>query len=320
MDSTYLFGRLHQEIRDADRLLLVAHKKPDGDTIGASSGFLNWLMREGKNVTIFCLDAPAPTHRYIDGIHQYTTDQNVFDHAYDVVIIFDSSDTKYCGIDILLPRLKPGHLLVNIDHHATNTRYGQLNIVLPEASSTCEIVTQFFDANQIPLDTRIATSLLTGILFDTSSFSNSGTNSKCMEAAGKLLSAGARHQDILKHTLHDKTIPGLKLWGLMLSRLQYNPAYDLVSTYLLEHDIGDFPVELVEGASNFLNAVTGDTDAILVLRELPHGLIKGSMRSVNRDISKVAKLFGGGGHKKASGFTVPGRIQETPNGPQIVPA
>ena len=315
---THLFGRVHEAIRSSERILLVAHKKPDGDTLGASSSFLNWLIREGKDVTIFCLDAPAPAFRYLDNVHRYTSDPSVFDKQYDTVIVFDSGDLRYCGVDQFVPRLPPGYLLVNFDHHVTNNFFGHINIVLTDASSTAEIVQRFYEENKIFVDPRMATSVLTGLLTDTGSFSNAATNPKAVEAASKMLSSGARLNDINHHLLYDKTIPALRIWGTMLSRLSYNAKYDVVSTYMKLEDLDGVPNEVVDGAANFLNAVTGNTDTIMMIRELPNGTVKGSFRSVTRDISKVAKLIGGGGHKKAAGFTAHGRIEVTAEGPRVV--
>ncbi|MFA4954315.1 MAG: DHH family phosphoesterase [Patescibacteria group bacterium] len=321
MDTTsHLYGRLHEELRRAGRVLLVAHKKPDGDTLGASSAMLMWLAGQGKQVTAFCADKPAPSLAFLDCVHLYTDDPAVFDATYDVVMIFDSGDLRYCGVQDHVPRLPAGYLLVNIDHHATNERYGHMNIVLPEASSTSEIMHRFFAHNNIALDPKIATALLTGIYFDTSNFSNASTRSETIAAASHMLSAGAHNGEILHHMLHNKSIDMLRIWGVMLSRLRHNTELDVVSTYILEADSSDVTPEAIDGAANFLNSVVGDSDTIMVLRELPGGFIKGSFRSIRRDVSKLAKLMGGGGHRKAAGFTVPGRIEETPAGPRIVDA
>lgn len=315
---SHQFGRVHEAIRTANRILLVAHKKPDGDTLGSSSSVFNWLIREGKDVTAFCLDAPPKAFRYLDNVHLYTNDPSVFDQQYDLVIVFDSGDLRYCGIDQFIPRLPIGYLLVNLDHHVTNVNFGHINIVLTDSSSTAEVVHQLYESNNVFIDPRMATSLLTGLLTDTSSFSNAATNPVTIDAASKLLAAGARHMDIVKHVMHDKTIDSLKIWGTLLSRLSYNAKYDVVSTYLLKSDATNVSTSVIEGVSNFLNAVTQGTDTVLFLCELPNNQIKGSFRSVSRDVSKVARLMGGGGHKKAAGFTVKGRIEETPEGPRIV--
>jgi bifunctional oligoribonuclease and PAP phosphatase NrnA len=317
---THLFHRLHEAVQNADRILLVAHKKPDGDTLGSSSSFFNWCLREGKNVTAFCVDTPGSTFHYLDELHRYTNDPVVFHDAYDLVIVFDSGDLKYCGVDAHIPNIPLGYTLVNLDHHVTNTRFGDLNIVLTDASSTAEVVYRFFEENTVHIDDRMATSLLTGLCTDTSNFSNAATNTGAVRAASSLVSSGGRFTDILKHIWNNQSVEALRLWGLMLSRLQYNETYDVVSTYLLQSDMNAGTKDLVEGMSNFLNAVTGSIDTILVLTELPEGYVKGSFRSIARDVSKVAKLFGGGGHKKAAGFTVKGRIEVTSAGTQIVAA
>lgn len=316
--TSHPFGHLHHALCASTRVLLVAHKKPDGDTLGSSSSMLNWLMREQKDVTAFCVDQPPAAFRYLDNVHRYTTDPAVFDGAYDVVIVFDAGDVRYCGIDAFLPRLAPGYLLVNIDHHVTNEQYGHLNLVLTDASSTAEIVYRFYEATRVHIDEHMATSLLTGLLTDTSHFSNAATNPRSLEAAGKLLAAGARVNDISRHLLFDKTILSLRVWGVLLSRLHHHRAYDVVTTYVLKRD--GLQTDVVEGAANFLHGVIGDTDTILILRELDTGMVKGSFRSVRRDVSKLARLLGGGGHKKAAGFAVAGRITETADGAQIVPA
>lgn len=320
MSTLHAYERLHEAIRQANRLLLVAHKKPDGDTLGASSSVLNWLLREGKEVRIFCADLPPHLFRYLDNVHRYTNDPSVFTEAYDVVIVFDSGDLRYCGVAEHMPHLAPGYLLVNIDHHVTNEHFGHLNLVHTDASSTAEVIHRFYEANNIVVDPKMATSLLTGLLTDTGHFSNAGTTPGSMDAAGKMFAAGARHQDIAGHLLNNKSVSSLKLWGLALSRLQYNPKLDVVSTYILKDDLVEASNDVAEGISNFLNAVTGEVDTILVLKELPTGEVKGSFRSATRDISKLAKLLGGGGHKKAAGFTVKGKIQVTPTGAKIVSA
>ncbi|MBP9864535.1 DHH family phosphoesterase [Patescibacteria group bacterium] len=312
------FGKFHEALRTAQRILLVAHKKPDGDTTGASSSVLNYLLREGKDVNIFCADPIPSTFQYIDNVHRYTTNPAVFDETYDLVIVFDSGDLRYCGVHEHILRLPKGYVLMNVDHHPTNTRYGDINVVLPEASSTAEILFQLFEAGSIQIDHQMATSLLTGLLTDTSNFSNAATTTTSMEAAGKLLGAGARYTEILKHVWQNKSVDSLKIWGTLLSRLSYNKRYDVTTTYMLASDVSESSADIVDGMSNFLQGVVGNIDAILVLRELPGNFVKGSFRSINRDVSAVAKLLGGGGHKKAAGFTVKGHIEVTANGPRIV--
>lgn len=318
-DISHNLKRIHDMLRRADRVLIVSHKKPDGDTIGASAAFLNWCLREQKQTTIFCRDVPPNDFRYLDALHVYTSDPAVFEQAYDVVIVFDSGDLAYCGIDRLIPKLPPGYALVNIDHHATNTRFAHVNIVDTNASSTAEIAYRFFAENGIRIDHAIATCLLTGMCTDTSNFSNAATNPRVLDAASDLLAQGGRFYDILTHVWQNQSTEALRLWGRMLSRLRHHRDYDVVSTYILESDIANTESDLVSGIANFLNATVHGADTILILKETGDGQVKGSFRSLKRDVTKLARLLGGGGHTRAAGFTVTGRIVEDGSGiPRIV--
>lgn len=305
-----LFLQAFQAIQRAHRILLISDGRPDGDSIGSSSAFLNWLKREGKEVRAFCKETLPSALQFLDGAHEFSNDPTLFDQSYDLIITFDASDLRHCGIDALLPKLPAGYAFIMFDHHNTNVGFGQINILLKDACSTCEVVSRFFDAMNVVVDDRMATSLLAGIFTDTSNFSNGGTTIKGMEAASRLVQSGARQSDIIRHLIKNKSIDGLKLWGLALSRLQHHKDLDLVSTYFLQDDLKTpADEEAVDGMSNFLNAMCGGCDTVLVLKETSGNKIKGSLRSVTRDISRVAKLLGGGGHKKASGFMINGRIQ-----------
>lgn len=309
-------------LQTAKRVLVIGDGKPDGDSMGSSTALYGWLKREGKETKLF-MAVPTPKNfLFLDHVHDFTTDPAVFDEDWDVVVSLDASAPGAGGFADLQPRLKPGHVFINVDHHVTNTKFGHLNIVMVEASSTCEVMYRFFEENNLLLDDRIATSLLTGLCTDTSHFSNAATNSKGIEAAAVCASSGARHADILRYLVQNKTVSALKLWGLALERLIFNPEYDAAVTYFTRADLEGIPGadEAVEGVSNFLNATCGGADAVLVLREKPDGTIKGSMRSLTRDISGFCKALGGGGHKKAAGFTIKGKIDTEGGRVRILPA
>lgn len=309
--------RAHETIRNAKRVLIVADERPDADSIGASSAVLNWLLQEAKNVRAFC-PAPIPrTLHFLDQVHRFTNDTHTLKKPFDVILTFDAPNLELCGIQEAL--LHEHHLIV-FDHHPTNKRYGHTNIVHEHASSTAELVHRFFEVNGIEISSAVATSLLAGVLFDTRHFSNSGTTPSSLETAGALISRGARVSEILRHTLKNKSAEILRLWGLALSRLHRHPSLGIVTTYIQLADLTHVPGgdEAMDGISNFLNAVCGGADTMLVLREVEGNKVKGSLRSITRDVSALAKLFGGGGHIRASGFTVPGRIEIKDGRPCIV--
>lgn len=306
-----LFDQAMHAIRQAKRILVMADMAPDGDSIGSSSAMLNWLLREDKQVTAYCGEPIPYTLKYLDNIHHFTNDARVFDEPHDLVMTFDAGSASRAGLAPHQHRLPADHTLIVFDHHAVNDRFGHFNLVFTDACSTTEVLYHFFTHHRVVIDERMATSLLSGILFDTSSFSNSATTVKGVEAAGALLAAGARQTDILRHLIQNKSVSALRLWGLALSRLTVSPTFHLAYTYFLQEDLKRIPQsdEAIEGVSNFLNAVCEGVDTILVLKELPDNRVRGSIRSVSRDVSKLAKLFGGGGHKKAAGFTVKGKLK-----------
>jgi len=311
---------VYKALSQAKRVLVIGDGKPDGDSMGSSTALYGWLKREGKEVKLF-MSVPSPKNfLFLDHVHEFTSDPSVFDEQWDVVVSLDASAPGAGGFETLQPRLKPGHVFINLDHHVTNTKFGHINVVMVEACSTCEVVYRFFEDNNIALDDKIATSLMTGLCTDTSHFTNAGTNIKGIEAAGVCTAAGARHADILHHLVLNKSVAGLRLWGLALSRLQYDPKLDLTVTYLLLKDLEGLPGadEMVEGVSNFLNAVCVESDTVMVLREKADGTVKGSIRSLTKDISILAQSLGGGGHKKAAGFSQKGHIEVQNNLPVIV--
>lgn len=314
------FKELYDSVAKIRRILVVGDGKPDGDSLGSSSAFYLWLKREGKTTSLFCV-APVPSNfRFLDGINDQTDNRALFDEPWDMVITFDTGSLKHCGILDDLGRLPGKPIIVDIDHHATNELFGQINLVDVKASSTCEVVYRFFEANDVMLDHQIATSLLTGLCTDTSHFSNSGTNAKAMEAASTCFANGARFMDILRNLVRNKSVPSLKLWGKALDRLKHVPEYDLAVTWFKREDFDEIPGgdEAVEGVSNFLNSACSGADVILVLREKSDGIVKGSLRSLKKDISRLAQQLGGGGHKRASGFAVKGKIEVQNGFPCIV--
>lgn len=312
------FSKLHDALRDAKSVLVVSDGKPDGDSLGSSTALYHWFKREGKHTRLFCI-VPAPSgFQFLDGIHDLTTDPSVFDEQFDMVIALDTTDAKHCGIEEYLKRMPKKPLLVNFDHHNTNSFAGDFVFADTAACSTCEVVYRFFDSCHVNIDDKMATSLLTGLCTDTSNFSNDGTNAVGIDAAGHLCAAGARLTDILKNLVRNKTVPSLKLWGMALERLHHVPELDMAVTYFKLEDIPAGEEESIEGVSNFLNGSCAGVDTILVLKEKPDGTTKGSMRSLNRDISIVCKKLGGGGHKKAAGFTVPGKLTLKNGRPDVI--
>jgi len=322
MEKTY--QQIHQVLLDANRVLLVSHKNPDGDTSGSCLALSHYLDIVKKPHTCFCVDELSPPYRFLPGADRYSQDPKVFsDGAHDVIVVLDSSNLEYAGVHEHLERATGKPTIVNIDHHATNAAYGHHNLVESHRASTTEIIFNFFDALRLPMNPRIATCLLTGVLTDTGTFSNPATNATALSAAAQLMLHGARIPDILLNVMSGKSVPQLALWGRALERLKEDPDTGFVSTVIWQRDIDENEVdaEAANGVANFIGGISNGK-AVIVLREAAGDIVKGSLRTTSDliDVAEIAKLYGGGGHRKAAGFTVAGSIRETPNGWIVDPA
>jgi phosphoesterase RecJ-like protein len=309
--------RIFQKLSAARKPLLVAHRKPDGDTLGAMMAVYNWIRDHGRAAHAFCVDEPASVYAYFPRIRDVQTDPQIFeDEDVDMICVFDAGDLKYAGIDTFVASMRARPFVANFDHHVTNTLFGDENLVMTKASSTAEVMHEFFDDNHVEITRSMATCLMTGLLTDTSNFSNPATTVKSLEIASELLLKGVSIRDITRRLMRNKPFHALKLWGKALERLRWNPETKLASTALFREDFEDHPVddEYLEGLSNFLNHLLA-ADVVLVLKEMEKKRVKGSYRSAtDTDVAELAKAYGGGGHRKAAGFLVDGAIVERPDG------
>ncbi|MFA6307261.1 MAG: DHH family phosphoesterase [Patescibacteria group bacterium] len=311
---------IRQEINKAKDILLLSHKKPDGDTLGANLAMLTYLKAQNKNVTSFCLDPLPSIFEFLPNSHFITNDHRVFSKKYDLVIVLDSGSLEYAGIDKLLTALPPVYILINIDHHISNPNYGDINLVIHEASSTCEVIYRLLKDWNINWTSDIATNINCGIITDTNGFTNAATNYKCLYAASEMIKQGAQVYSIIKNTLNNNNVSNLRIWGRALERLRKSSKHDIVYTWLSQADFKECEVDerATEGIVNFLH-ILKDAKILMVLTEMPNNTIKGSLRTVyDIDLTKLAGLFGGGGHKKAAGFSLPGRLVYDKNKLKII--
>ncbi len=299
-----------QAISQAQDILIFSHQNPDGDTLGSNFALNKYLQSLDKNVTSFCLDPLPKSLQFLPNSHWLTTDHLIFTKKYDLVIGLDSGSLDYAGVRHLLTAIPNDFIFINIDHHASNNHYGQINLVLIDASSTCEIVYRLLKDWQITWDEDLATCLATGLITDTGGFKNPATNYLCLSAAAELHKIGARLQAIMTQTLKNRELKQLKLWGRALERLQQVDKHKLVYTFITQQDFIDCGIDdsNIEGITNFLH-ILNEGKIILVLKEDINNMIRGSMRTTSEiDVAKIAALLGGGGHKKASGFSLPGKL------------
>ncbi|MBI5413176.1 DHH family phosphoesterase [Candidatus Peregrinibacteria bacterium] len=232
---------------------------------------------------------------------------------YDCVIVVDAADPSQLGKlydDFTeLFNLAP---VINIDHHTSNLSFGKINLVDIMASSTTTIILPLIEElGQGLMDANIATLLLAGLITDTGSFQNPNTTPNAFSIAAKLISYGARQQEIIRNIYKTKKLSTLRLWGRTLSKIQYDEKHKMVWSVLTARDfdeIGGLPDE-TEGVIDELMSNAPGAEIVFLLKERGSGEIGGSIRTLSGsiDASKLAGMFGGGGHLQAAGFRVKGK-------------
>jgi len=306
---------IYQEILKAEHIILVPHRNPDGDALGSVTALADLFTRINIPFTIFCATGIPDNLRFLEHTDNITSNVNVWKTSKkSTIILLDSGDLGYAGVDELIAGLKYDPTIINIDHHATNQQFGTYNLVIEGASSTTEILYMFFRYNKIDISPEMATSLMTGLITDTGNFSNAGTSRHALAVASDLSRKHADVTYIRNNVFKNKSVQALKLWGRVLSRLELHERHGIAYTYYTKQDIEEFAVteEELDGIANLLNDLN-EGYAVMVLRERPDGSVKGSLRTTkdNVDVSLIAQTFEGGGHKKAAGFTITGHSIES---------
>lgn len=295
-----------QLIRSARRPLLICHVSPDGDAIGSLTGLGKALTIWGLDPILACLDPVPWDLTYIPGADSVVRDVT---ESFDLVVSVDCSDLERLGSFCRLPGFgeRP---LINIDHHQTNTSFGDVNVVDVSASSTAEIVLRLLDCMSLPIDDRIATCLLTGIVTDTRGFRTSSVTVQVMEAATRLMKAGASLHLIIGNSIDCRSTSAIRLWGAAISRLQLE---DGVIWTSIPQEMRKATGSAGNGDAGLANFLISSHDAVVavVFAECEDGTVEVGLRAMfGFDVSQVALQFGGGGHVLASGCSIFGTLKE----------
>lgn len=308
-----LLDKVISRIKNYQKFLLMIHEDPDGDTLAATVAMYLVLKELDKETWMVCKDPVPKPFLFLPAVGKIQKD--ILFGDFEVIIIIDCGDLKRTGFAERLKKFsKVRKNLINIDHHPKNDlwKIANINLVDNEASSASEIVWDLIKKLSVNIDKDIATAILTGIYTDTGGFKHSNTTPKTLEISSELLNYGARLKLITKNVALNKSVASLKLWGVALSRLRKNQNLQIVSSVITRKDLQDCGATYYDlaGVVNLMNTIP-DSKAAILFFETPEGQIRASLRTEKEDVdvSKIAKLFGGGGHKKASGFTIPADLK-----------
>ncbi len=296
-----------QVLQTAKTVLLPTHQNVDADGLASPLAVQHGLAQLGVAAVTLVSDGQLPNSlRFLPGVEsvrRYGVDPLP---DYDVLCLVDCSDRK--RLDSFSTddpsRLDGSVPIVNIDHHVTNARFGQVNVVVPEAASAAEIVAELLGAWKVELTTPIAQCLLAGIYGDTLGLRTPATTSCTMRTAADLVDAGANPAPIVDALFRLKPKSTVCLWQRALSHVQWTGT--LIWTALTQETLADcqaVPSE-AEGLVNFLAGTEGSRAAAILYEEGSGWRV--SLRSLHEDVdvAAIASTFGGGGHPRAAGCQV----------------
>lgn len=298
-------------LNKANNILVISHRKPDSDTLGAAICMRIFLKKLGKEVTLACVNKPSNSFSFFPYINEYVDNFEL--KNYDRIVIVDSGASYMTEFHFKYENLfKSGIPILNIDHHASNDNFGTINIVKPEKASTTVILYEMLTQWGVEIDAEMASCLLTGIYGDTGSFMHSNTNKEVYAISADLMEKGAKIAEISKNLFRKNSLSTLKLWGKVLEKA-YITSDNVVMSVIKQDDyetVGAHP-ENLSGVIDYLSMVP-DTKFAVLINEDRKGNVKGSFRTRKEgvDLSRIAAVFGGGGHPKASGFSIPGKLEE----------
>ena len=302
-------ARILDTMRTEKAFLVTSHMNPEGDAIGSALAVAISLETIGKEVTVYNQDPTPENLRFLPMSDAVVHEVNNPRH-FDAAIILDCADLNRLGKDAR----KIGEIkkTINIDHHKTNDRFGDLVLVDPDSSSTAEIIYGLIKDIPVQITQEIATNIYTGILTDTGSFCYSNTSAEVLEIAGELVRRGVNPSFVAEEVYERQSVSKLRLLGSALNTLEILDKGRIGSMKVslpMLMAAGATP-DLTENMVNYPKSIRGVEVAVL-FRELSKDHYKVSLRSNERvDVADVAKEFGGGGHAKASGCIIRGNLPE----------
>ena len=294
-------------IRGADRFLLTTHENPDGDALGSLLSMHHILGALGKDSVMFLAakEFPLPVE------YRFMPLEEVFheppaDMSDRTVIFLDCGNIDRMPVDFLT---SDGLTVINIDHHHDNTRFGALNLVDVDASSTAEIVYDLAGELGVELTLEIANALYVGLVTDTGKFMYENTDERSHRMAAALLDAGVKVNDIYRRLYEHAPLEKLKLLALALEKIELREDCRIAITYISRADYEATGADegLTEGIIDHVRTIEGTAVAATVrdLRDGARAARKVSLRSTDGavDVSEIARAQGGGGHRRAAGFS-----------------
>jgi bifunctional oligoribonuclease and PAP phosphatase NrnA len=299
-------ARIADEIRRRQRFVLSSHVRPDGDAVGSQLAMAFALWQLGKEVRLVNHDAPPTPMMVFPGVPKIEIASRIDDPG-DAVIVMECGELSRTGVE----GFERG-FVINIDHHLGNSGYGTLNWFDSSAAACGEMVFDLVRELGVELTSEIATHVYIAILTDTGSFRWSNITPRTFDICRQCVEAGIDPAAIAGAIFDSNSLGRLKLFGAVLSKMELDASGHVATVYVdqkLAKDCGG-TYEDTEGIVN-LPLTVKDIEAVAFFKEAGPDDWRVSMRSKGEvDVNAIAKRFGGGGHKNASGCNASGKFED----------
>ncbi len=297
MKKNNTFSEIRIALQEADNILILPHIKADGDAAGSASALLEIFRKKEKKAYALAAETPLPSIQAL--VHERYRTEIPEGFLPDLLITVDCADIDRC-----IDRVKyfPDVKILNLDHHGTNTRFGDLDYVIGNLSSTGELIYSLFEALGYKITKKAARYILGAILLDTNRFYYSSTSSRTLEIAAEIIDRGVSMSELCEDLFGNNSKEKMKLLARAIDSSTFFCSNRGVYSWLPRE------VQLEAGTDNTDDIVEALRDMegveVALLLYDYKGSLRASLRSVGDvDVSKVALAFGGGGHKNASGIT-----------------
>jgi len=295
------------EIKKAKKILLNCHRGPDSDSVGSALSLYQILKKMGKEATVICPSDIPSDLAFLPGANEIVrVNFTSFDFSdYDLFFVLDSS--TYSMVTGLKDSEKPSIRTIVIDHHFSNEKFGDINLVDAEVTSTGELLFLLFKDWDVPITKEVADCLLTGIIGDTGTFQYQNVGQKTLKIAAELMEKGANKDEIIFNLYRNIEFREVKMWGKFIEKMMIEDGFVWSAIpHSVYEDLGEY-VYAKEDVANLFAPIVRGTEFGIIVVEVSENVLSVSFRSrTGFDVSKVAKEVGGGGHKAASGARIEG--------------
>jgi bifunctional oligoribonuclease and PAP phosphatase NrnA len=304
------FSEIARVFREHQRLAVLGHVRPDGDALGSQLALALSLQQLGKEVRVWNEDGMLEKYSFLPRAELLTKPPAAAED-FDVAIALDTAIQNRLGT--ALGSVRSAKIWVNIDHHPSNPRYGDLVYIDPQAPATGQILFELMKSEGFPIDLEVAENLYVAISTDTGSFQYSNTTARTFEIAAELVRAGINVGKVSQHLYENYPRRRIELLRELLGTMRFEGGGRVASFSLslkTAANLGVLP-EDNEGLIDHIRAIRGVVVAIF-FEELADGKVRVSMRSKSEkvDVCAICQKFGGGGHTLAAGARVRGTLSE----------